>query len=49
MEQQIVKIPVLILNALLNKVAERPFNEVAQLIQQTHEGIAKCNQQETPT
>jgi hypothetical protein len=43
MEPQIVKIPLEALNALLNKVAERPYTEVAQLIAKIQKEVAEAN------
>jgi hypothetical protein len=44
MEQpQIVKIPLEALNALLHKVAERPYTEVAQLIAKIQKEVAEAN------
>jgi hypothetical protein len=43
MEPQIVKIPLEALNALLNKVAERPYAEVAQLIAKVQKEVAEAN------
>jgi hypothetical protein len=46
MENQIVKIPLEALNALLEKVAERPFKEVAQLINQVQKAVSDLNKPE---
>jgi len=43
MENQIVKIPLEALNAILAKVAERPYAEVAQLIAGVHKAVEEAN------